>query len=119
MRAGDVCQCLCALHPEIFFVLADWKTVADPKSAVLLFTQRLLDQKRSSTENNFFVDLRKDQEEQDRSYVSFYKRRNVEWASPLRCTLEGASFVKFKVTLFFIPYIAKSDYIFVVLICNN
>ncbi|KAK0134310.1 hypothetical protein N1851_030131 [Merluccius polli] len=67
----------------------DWKTVADPKRAVWLFTQEVLTNKNGSEENHFSVDLRKDQEEQDRSYVSFYKRRNVEWASPLTCTLEG------------------------------
>lgn len=90
---GDVCQCLCALHTDIFFALADCRTAADPKSTVQIFTQRLLDQKSSFRENNFSVDLRKDQEEQDRSYVSFYKRRNVEWASPLRCTLKGVLFI--------------------------
>ncbi|KAK0141287.1 hypothetical protein N1851_021730 [Merluccius polli] len=67
----------------------DWKTDADPKRAVWLFTQELLNNKNGSEENHFSVDLRKDQEEQDRSYVSIYKRRNVEWASPLTCTLEG------------------------------
>lgn len=67
----------------------DWVSVADPKRAVRLFTQELLHNKRGSEENRFAVDLRKDQEEQDMSYVSFYKRSNVEWASPLRCRLEG------------------------------
>lgn len=98
---GDLCQRLCALHTQIVFDLADWKTVAHPKRSVWLFTQQLLDQKKSSRENNFSVDLRKDQEEQDRSYVSFYKRRNVEWASPLRCTLESTLFVKFNTTFLF------------------
>ncbi|KAJ8270952.1 hypothetical protein GJAV_G00121100 [Gymnothorax javanicus] len=67
----------------------DWKTVADPKRAVWLFTQEVLNNQNGSEENHFSVDLSKDQEEQDRSYANFYKRRNVEWASPLRCTLEG------------------------------
>ncbi|XP_041916301.1 uncharacterized protein LOC121680825 isoform X2 [Alosa sapidissima] len=65
----------------------DWKTVVDPRRAFELFTQELL--KNKNGENKFVVDLRKDKEEQDWSYMSFYKRNNVEWALPLRCTLEG------------------------------
>ncbi|XP_060895369.1 G2/M phase-specific E3 ubiquitin-protein ligase-like isoform X1 [Labrus mixtus] len=67
----------------------DWRTVADPKRALWLFTQGVLRSKRRAEVNRFSVDLRKDLKEQDRSYVSFYKRRNVEWASPLKCILEG------------------------------
>ncbi|XP_062410859.1 uncharacterized protein LOC134101274 [Sardina pilchardus] len=64
-----------------------WKTVVDPRKAHELFTQELL--KNKNGENQFVVDLRKDKEDQDLSYMSFYKRNNVDWALPLKCTLEG------------------------------
>lgn len=80
---------------ENVFALLDWRTVEDPKKAIWLFTQEVLHNNNGSEENRFAVDMRKDKEEQDRSYVSFYKRINVEWASPLRCRLEGELFCVF------------------------
>uniref|UniRef100_A0AAV2KUW8 HECT domain-containing protein n=1 Tax=Knipowitschia caucasica TaxID=637954 RepID=A0AAV2KUW8_KNICA len=67
----------------------NWKNAKDPKRAISLFNKELLKSNSSKPANSFTFDLRTGPEEQDRSYVSFYKSNGVEWASPLACTLAG------------------------------
>lgn len=37
------------------------------------------------------IDLRSCTEEQERQLINFYKQRNVEWACPIKCQLQGTS----------------------------
>ncbi|KAF0036245.1 hypothetical protein F2P81_011557 [Scophthalmus maximus] len=75
--------------------ISDWRTVSDPKHAARLFSQDLLHRNKDSKCQFLSVDIRRDKEEQDRALVTFYKRDNVQWASPLQCKLQGnAAIVK-------------------------
>jgi hypothetical protein len=52
-----------------------------------LFRENLLD--RSSECPSLLLSLNMFEEEQDSSFISFYKRNDVNWASPFRCRLRG------------------------------
>ncbi|KAJ0036759.1 hypothetical protein NQD34_005436, partial [Periophthalmus magnuspinnatus] len=66
-----------------------WKTVPDPKQATWLVCKELLQRNKGSRQLFLSVDIRKDQEDQDLELVDFYKKNNVQWASPLECKLRG------------------------------
>ncbi|KAK9515299.1 hypothetical protein VZT92_025954 [Zoarces viviparus] len=70
-------------------VTSKWITVSDPKEAGWLFSQDLLHSNRDSNSLFLSVDVRQDEEEQDRTLVTFYKTDDVRWTSPLRCKLQG------------------------------
>ncbi|XP_035500686.1 G2/M phase-specific E3 ubiquitin-protein ligase-like [Scophthalmus maximus] len=74
---------------DISVPISDWRTVSDPKHAARLFSQDLLHRNKDSKCQFLSVDIRRDKEEQDRALVTFYKRDNVQWASPLQCKLQG------------------------------
>ncbi|GAA6229499.1 uncharacterized protein LOC117258702 [Lates japonicus] len=74
---------------EISTVTTEWRTVPDPKLAGWLFSQDLLHSNKDSNSLFLSLDIRHDKEEQDRALVRFYRRDNVQWASPLRCKLQG------------------------------
>ncbi|XP_078111200.1 uncharacterized protein LOC144520942 [Sander vitreus] len=74
---------------EIITNTTEWNTVSDPKQAGLLFSQDLVHSSRDSKSLFLSVDIRQDKEEQDRTLVTFYKRDNIRWTSPLQCKLQG------------------------------
>ncbi|XP_051908001.1 uncharacterized protein LOC127591729 isoform X5 [Hippocampus zosterae] len=67
----------------------DWKTESDARQAGWLFAQELRQNNKDSKTLCLALDIRDDKESQDRALVSFYKRDNIQWASPLICKLQG------------------------------
>lgn len=53
------------------------------------------------------MDLRTCAEEQERQLINFYKQRNVEWACPVKCQLEGDAAVGDGVTRHFFSTILE------------
>ncbi|XP_061910685.1 uncharacterized protein LOC133654383 [Entelurus aequoreus] len=68
---------------------SEWKTISDPIQAGRLFAQDLLHNNRLLKTLRLTMDIRQDKETQDQALVSFYKRDNIQWASPLQCKLQG------------------------------
>ena len=66
-----------------------WRTASDPKHAGQLFCLELLHSNKDLKSLFLYVDIRKDKQEQDQDLVAFYKRDNIQWASPLQCALRG------------------------------
>ncbi|XP_073805090.1 uncharacterized protein [Danio rerio] len=69
----------------------DWKTHLDPKTAALLYRKQILQLHETGKPLFMSMDLRSSVEEQDRQLINFYKQRNVEWACPVKCQLQGAA----------------------------
>ncbi|CAB1424325.1 unnamed protein product [Pleuronectes platessa] len=69
--------------------VSKWRTVSDPKHAGQLFCHELLQSSKDLKSLLLYVDIRKDKQEQDKDFVTFYKRDNIQWASPLQCKLQG------------------------------
>nr|XP_023660678.1 uncharacterized protein LOC111840263 [Paramormyrops kingsleyae] len=84
-------------HPSPLHSVSDmqeWMTTSDPKRAALLFTRELLCKaERHAEPLCFTLDIHKSVEEQDHAILFFYKKGNVNWASPLQCKLRGDSAV--------------------------
>ncbi|RXN13682.1 G2 M phase-specific E3 ubiquitin- ligase-like protein [Labeo rohita] len=74
---------------EFSFMGNDWKTHIDPKIAALLYRKEILRLHETGKPLSMCVDLRSSPEEQDRQLINFYKQRNVEWACPVKCQLQG------------------------------
>lgn len=70
--------------------ILEWRTVSDPKQASWLYSQDLLHRNKDSKSLFLSVDIREDKEEQDRAIITFYERDDVQWTSPLKCTLKGS-----------------------------
>ncbi|KAJ0064186.1 hypothetical protein NL108_001488 [Boleophthalmus pectinirostris] len=73
----------------VYISVPDWKTVPDPKQASWLVCEELLQRNKGCRQLFLSVDIRKDKEEQDQELVEFYKKNNIQWASPLECKLRG------------------------------
>ncbi|XP_072554187.1 uncharacterized protein [Paramormyrops kingsleyae] len=84
-------------HPSPLHSVSDmqeWMTTSDPKRAALHFTRELLCKaERHAEPLCFTLDIHKSVEEQDHAILFFYKKGNVNWASPLQCKLRGDSAV--------------------------
>ncbi|XP_010773940.1 uncharacterized protein isoform X6 [Notothenia coriiceps] len=66
-----------------------WKTILCPQAAATLFKRHLLRKNEVEPPIRASVDIREDQESQSREILAFYKSPQVDWARPLRCTLQG------------------------------
>lgn len=78
----------CSHVSSIFF--ADLKTEPDNNRAASIYTKELLCQHETRKPLFMTMDLRMDREDQDRDLIAFYKQTGIEWASPVKCRLEGA-----------------------------
>ncbi|XP_058636676.1 G2/M phase-specific E3 ubiquitin-protein ligase-like isoform X2 [Onychostoma macrolepis] len=67
----------------------DWKTHLDPKIAAFLYRKEILRLHETGKPLFMCMDIRSSPEEQDRQLINFYKQRNVEWACPVKCQLQG------------------------------
>ena len=78
------------LHqPLFFFFFLAWATEVDPQKACQLFRENLLDRNSECPSLLLSINMFDEEEEQDSSFISFYKRNDVNWASPFRCRLKG------------------------------
>ncbi|XP_076829455.1 uncharacterized protein LOC143475488 [Brachyhypopomus gauderio] len=68
-----------------------WKTVEDQKETVRLFLEQLRRQGQSQPSLLLMLDSRDNDEERDRSLISFYKESHQKsrWAAPFRCHIQG------------------------------
>ncbi|CAL8350446.1 unnamed protein product [Boreogadus saida] len=66
-----------------------WATEVDPQKACQLFRENLLDRSAECPSLLLSLNMFEEEEEQDSSFISFYKRNDVNWASPFRCRLRG------------------------------
>lgn len=100
MAFCDVFVCGDGLLQMVHVVLSasEWRTVSDPKQAVWLFLQKLLNRDRGSKGLFLSIDIRQDKEDQDRQLIAFYRRDNIKWTSPLNCKLYGRITKKRRVT---------------------
>ncbi len=71
------------------FFFADWKTEPDKNKAASLYTKEIISQREMRKPLFMTMDLRMDKEDQDRELVAFYKQNSIEWASPVKCRLQG------------------------------
>ncbi|XP_016339484.1 G2/M phase-specific E3 ubiquitin-protein ligase-like [Sinocyclocheilus anshuiensis] len=53
------------------------------------------------------MDLRMDKEDQDRELVAFYKQNGIEWASPVKCRLQGDAAIGEGVTRHFLSTVIQ------------
>uniref|UniRef100_A0A9J8BH17 UBZ4-type domain-containing protein n=1 Tax=Cyprinus carpio carpio TaxID=630221 RepID=A0A9J8BH17_CYPCA len=67
----------------------EWMKILDPGMASVLFCRTLLREQSQSKPLRFHLDLKDSPEDQERSILSFYKAKGVNWAAPLKCILEG------------------------------
>lgn len=65
-----------------------WTSEVDPEKACQLFREELLGQNAECPSRSLLIDMF-DTEEQDSSFISFFKRNNVNWAAPFKCRLIG------------------------------
>lgn len=79
------------INEIFFFFLPDWKTHPDPKVATTLYRKEILRLHETGKPLLMCMDLRTCAEEQERQLINFYKQRNVEWACPVKCQLEGTA----------------------------
>lgn len=73
----------------------DWKTIPDLEKAAQVFRVTTLDIHASGKPLHLHIDLRDSKLNQEIALIAFYKARNVEWANPLQCRLEGSSLFSF------------------------
>lgn len=72
-----------------FIMITEWMKILDPGMASVLFCRTLLREQSQSKPLRFHLDLKDSPEDQERSILSFYKAKGVNWAAPLKCILEG------------------------------
>ncbi|XP_076855020.1 uncharacterized protein LOC143509970 isoform X1 [Brachyhypopomus gauderio] len=77
-----------------------WKTVEDQKETVRLFLEQLRRQGQSQPFLLLMLDSRDNDEERDRSLISFYKESHQKsrWAAPFRCHIQGDAAISSGVT---------------------
>ncbi|CAI5660229.1 unnamed protein product [Oreochromis niloticus] len=66
-----------------------WKKASDPQDAAVLFKRHLLKEKEENPTITAIIDIRQDQTSQSREIIAFYKRPQIDWAGPFRCSLQG------------------------------
>ncbi|XP_052440572.1 uncharacterized protein LOC127979271 isoform X2 [Carassius gibelio] len=92
---------------EFLYVDNDWKTHPDPKVSMALYRREILRLHETGKPILMCMDLRTCAEEQERQLINFYKQRNVEWACPVKCQLEGDAAVGDGVTRHFFSTILE------------
>ncbi|XP_055021239.1 uncharacterized protein LOC129412152 [Boleophthalmus pectinirostris] len=70
-------------------VTGDWLSLSDPREAISQYAKHFLQNHAMDSPLILSMDIRKSLTEQDMALISFYKQKNVEWACPLKCRLEG------------------------------
>lgn len=95
---GGLLQMVHVLYFLVVLSASEWRTVSDPKQAVWLFSQKLLNRDKGSKGLFLSMDIRQDKEDQDRHLIDFYRRDNIKWTSPLNCKLYGRITKKRRVT---------------------
>lgn len=70
-------------------VLTDWKQIKDPSAAATLFRSQTLGDNEGQKSLIFVMDLHSDIADREKAVIGFYKTSIRNWASPLKCILEG------------------------------
>ncbi|XP_070406291.1 uncharacterized protein [Nothobranchius furzeri] len=68
---------------------ADWEKEEDPKEACQLFRQQLLERNSKHHHLLLSINMFDSEDDKDSSFIEFYKRNNINWAAPFKCTLTG------------------------------
>ncbi|XP_056620134.1 uncharacterized protein LOC130434164 isoform X2 [Triplophysa dalaica] len=96
---------------QVTYMNDDWKTHPDAVRAASLYTQEILSLHETGKPLLMSMDLRLCAQDQERELINFYKQRNVEWACPVKCNLQGDSAVGEGVTRhFFSTVLQKLKY---------
>ncbi|XP_016114350.1 uncharacterized protein [Sinocyclocheilus grahami] len=85
----------------------DWKTEPDKNKAASLYTKEIICQHEMRKPLLMTMDLRMDNEDQDRELVAFYKQNGIEWASPVKCRLQGDAAIGEGVTRHFLSTVIQ------------
>lgn len=109
-------------HVILFFLLlAEWMRSLDPHMASVLFCRTLLREHSQEKPLRFHLDLKDSPVDQERSILSFYKSKGVNWAAPLKCILEGNSYHIYvycsQVLPFYFTFVAAFFNMYLQIIC--
>ncbi|KAI7807117.1 hypothetical protein IRJ41_022633, partial [Triplophysa rosa] len=85
----------------------DWQTEPDKNKAASLYTKEIICQHEMRKPLFITMDLRMDKEDQDRELVAFYKQNSIEWASPVKCRLQGDAAIGEGVTRHFLSTVIQ------------
>lgn len=89
---GFTVQNVIFAYNVLYLLVEQWKKASDPQDAAVLFKRHLLKEKEENPKITAIIDIWQDQTSQSREITSFYKRPQIDWAGPFRCSLQGNAY---------------------------